>query len=192
MLGKLARRIVSWQTLRGTLKEDESDVYLYAYEMLLAQIINILVAAVIAVAFRSIVPVILFLLFYIPARSFAGGYHADTNAACTLVSAGILCMMCLVVRWIPDTMVLPAGIMVSVISGVTVFILAPVEDGNKPLDETEKIRYRKQSRWIWTVQACLCFAVAAFGWLDAAAAAWCSHGVLTVMLWLGAWKNRGK
>lgn len=61
--------------------------YLAKIEILLNQTINILLAILIAVVFAAPQPVLLFLISYIPLRSFGGGYHADTNLGCTVVSA---------------------------------------------------------------------------------------------------------
>lgn len=151
MLGRISGRIVNWQINKGTLKEEERAVYQYAYELLLNQTINLVLAGLIACAFHAPVTVFLFLLSYIPMRSFCGGYHSNTNLGCTIVSSFMICLVCWLVSisggWILDWY--PVAFAVS---GYCVMKYAPVPDQNKPLDEEETRRYRGRSRMLWCVE----------------------------------------
>ncbi|MBE5994910.1 MAG: hypothetical protein E7247_21280, partial [Paenibacillaceae bacterium] len=73
MLQRISEDIVSWQIKKNLLKDDQRALYLYAYEILLNQIINIIVAVIIAVIMRAPMPVFVFLASYIPLRSYCGG-----------------------------------------------------------------------------------------------------------------------
>ena len=90
MLAKISKQFVIWQIARGTLKTEEQTIYQYAYEILLGQIINIALAGVIAWLFNDVVTVLIFLLAYMPLRSFAGGLHADNHLSCSIISTVIL------------------------------------------------------------------------------------------------------
>ena len=70
MLERISGKIVDWQIKKGILSNAERTVYQYAYELLLNQTINILLAILIAVVFGAPLPVLLFLISYIPLRSF--------------------------------------------------------------------------------------------------------------------------
>lgn len=152
MIQRLAERIVDWQVDRQALAAKDAALYRYAYEVLLNQMINILIAILIAVLWQAPMPVFVFLISYIPIRSFCGGYHAKTNGGCTIVSAMLICMVCLLTKVIQGNLVLLLQPAAFLISGWIVFRYAPVADTNKPLDEAEIVHYRKYSRRIWLAE----------------------------------------
>lgn len=188
MLKKLSIRIVNWQIKQGNLKQEEQAIYEYAYEILLNQIINLLFASLIAWYFRMPIVVAVFLAIYIPLRSYSGGYHATTNWGCTLVSAFILVLICGVYPNIPQEIAVLYPVLF-VISGVCIFLFAPVPDINKPLDQLETRKYKIFSRIIWGVESLLgiflyCMKVQ-IGLVIAM-----GHGVFTIMLLLGIIKYK--
>ena len=77
MIKKWAERVVDWQIGKSFLSVEERGLYRYAYEVLLNQIVNILIAILIAALFRAPMPVFVFLISYIPIRSYCGGFFKD-------------------------------------------------------------------------------------------------------------------
>nr|WP_314459945.1 accessory gene regulator B family protein [uncultured Clostridium sp.] len=188
MLQRISEDIVSWQIRKKFLKDDQRALYLYAYEILLNQIINIVVAVIIAVIMRAPMPVFVFLASYIPLRSYCGGYHAKTNGVCTVVSAILILIVCLLEKYIVGTAALFLPVAGFLISGILIYIFAPVPDRNKLLDEEETSRYRLKSRQLWlaeiiaggifwfvSVRVCVVLAI--------------SHLLLSIMLLYGVLKN---
>lgn len=189
MLEKLAGRIVEYQINKGTLQEEERNVYQYAYELLLNQLINIVIAIVIAAAFQNPAAVLIFLLSYIPLRTFAGGYHANTNLGCTIVSAFLLCFVCLIVNYARQDGFLIWYPVSFIISGGFIFRYAPVQDRNKPLDELEIIRYKSKSRIIWCIEIIMGILFYFFSRKTGMVIA-LSHLFSAFMLGVGAIKNK--
>lgn len=189
VLEQIAIKIVDWQIRKGILTEEERAVYQYAYELLLNQMINIFFAFLIAVAFHAPLSVLLFLTSYIPLRSFCGGYHANTNLGCTVVSLLLVCIECFIYQntenglfsvWYPFSFL---------ISGYLIIRYSPVPDKNKPLDEVETIRYKRKSRMIWGIEATVGIILylmhSRYGIVFAV-----SHLFLSFMLVVGIMKNR--
>ena len=188
MLQRISEDIVSWQINKNFLKDDQRALYLYAYEILLSQIINIVVAILIAVIMRAPMPVFVFLASYIPLRSYCGGYHARTNGVCTVVSAFLVLIVCLLEKYIVGTADLILPIAGFLISGILIFIFAPVPDRNKLLDEEETSRYRLKSRQFWLTEVI----VGAIFWfvnMRVCVVLAISHMMLSVMLVYGVLKN---
>lgn len=188
MLKKMAEQLVQRQVRKGYLQEEQQALYSYGYEALLNQLINILFACVIAAVFQAPLQVLVFLIGYIPLRSYSGGYHANTNGVCTLVSAFLTAGVCLASRWMPLNVkiaVLPLGFLVS---GLMIFLFAPVWDKNKKLDETETACYKRRSRIIWMVEVGA--AVLCFPWLrEASFVLGMGNFILGSMLGIGVVKN---
>lgn len=189
MIKKLAERIVDWQTEKHFLSEGERGLYEYAYEVTINQVINILIAVLIAVLFRAPMPVFVFLVSYIPLRSYCGGHHARTNEGCTVVSAILLCLVCILYRVFPENMDIIIQPMAYIISGLLIIRYAPVEDANKPLVEKEVVRYRKIGRCLWLAEALIGMSLF-FIQSRAGVVLAFSHMILCVMLCWGVLANR--
>lgn len=188
MIQRLSENIVSWQIKRNILTSEQRALYQYAYEVMINQIVNILIALLIAVIMRAPMQVLIFLASYIPLRSYCGGYHARTNAGCTVVSAFLIYAVCLLEKIITGDFALIFLPVCLAISGGLIFGLAPVPDKNKPLDEEETIRYRIKSRRIWLIEA----AIGMLLWyirVKAGIVVAISHILLSLMLIYGMLKN---
>lgn len=191
MLSSLAKRIVDWQIQSKYLSNEERELYEYAYEVLINQVINILAAILIAVIMHALVPVLTFLVCYIPLRSYCGGYHAKTNIGCTCISVFTIYFVCLLEKTIAEKVETCWLIIGFLIAGLIICILAPVQDNNKPLEYAEWIHYRKRSRSIWLMEFIIgsileiCFHNITFVIV-------LSQLILSIMLWIGLIKNKMK
>ena len=87
MLRKLAGQIVDWQIRKQYLQNADRELYVYGYEAMLNQVINILISIAIAIWLKMPIAVVVFLVCYIPLRSYCGGYHARTNLGCSIILA---------------------------------------------------------------------------------------------------------
>lgn len=189
MIKKLAKQVVDWQTEKHFLSDGERGLYQYAYEVLFNQIINILIAILIAVLFRAPMPVFVFLISYIPLRSYCGGQHAKTNEGCTVVSAILLCLICMIYKALPENVNIVMQPVSYIVSGLLIFRYAPVEDANKPLVDKEVVRYRKIGRCVWLVESLIgMFLLLIQSPVGVVIAL--SHIILCVMLYWGVLINR--
>lgn len=189
MIRRVSEGIVKWQFRKNILTCEQIALYQYAYEVMLNQAINIFIAVLIAVAFNKPMSVFVFLVSYIPLRSYCGGYHARTNGGCTIVSTILILLVCMLEKLtIWDSTIFLALIILAV-SGALIFIYAPVGDKNKPLDEKETIVYRKMSRLVWLVEAVIAVTFWSFG-IRAGIVIAISHAMLSIMLVYGVFKNK--
>lgn len=189
MVEKLAGYVVSWQIRTHLLQKEKESLYTYAYELLIGQVINLLIACLLAVIFHGYLTVIAYLAAYIPLRSYAGGHHANTYGVCTAVSAALICTACILAKVIPSDDIGWANLAGALISGGIVFLLAPVQDHNKPLDEAETARYRKRSRSIWVLETILWIICYQIGGKQISLAIALAHVTLSGMLCVGVLKN---
>ncbi len=188
MIEWLSRNIVSWQIKKNILTSDNRSLYQYAYEVLFNQIVNVLIAILIAIVMHAPITVFIFLASYMPLRSYCGGYHARTHGGCTIVSALLVIVVCLIDNVIKGSLNFIFPLICFAVSGALVWWLAPVPDKNKPLDEKETVRYRKKSRQVWFTEVVLGMI---FGFISAnvSAVIALSHIIMSIMLGYGALKN---
>ena len=153
MVERLAERLVAWQIRNKYLTSQDQKLYQYAFELLIGQVVNLLIACLLAVVFQAYGTVLVFLLSFIPLRSYAGGHHADNFNTCTLISTGILCSVCAAAKWIPNEAVFGTNLVCSIVCGGVIFFLAPIEDHNKPLSRRERKIYGRLAKGIWAAEA---------------------------------------
>jgi accessory gene regulator B len=189
MIQRISESIVSWQIKKNILTGEQRALYLYAYEVMLNQTINVLIAMLIAIALNAPMPVFVFLVSYIPLRSYCGGYHARTNGGCTVVSAFLIVMVCLVENLLTGELAVILPPLCLMISGALIFLFAPAPDKNKPLDEVETDHYRIKSRIVWLIEAVIGMIFWYFG-VRASVVIAISHVMLSLMLVYGVFKNK--
>ena len=146
-------------TNEDNLQEDRA-IYQYGIQQGLILLLNFSTTLVIGLIFRMPLESILFLTFYMPLRSFAGGYHAKTAVRCYIFSI----VMMTAVLW-AMRLVTYSGLVCSclgLIAGIIIWMLAPVENQNKPLDDIETKVYRNRARSILLVE-CTVFLFAVIG-----------------------------
>lgn len=127
----------------GIVKDNNIDICSYGIYILLNTVLNFFTTILIGAIFNMVIESIVLLIAYIFLRSYGGGYHADSPFICYVISVAIIICSLSCVKFLDNTryfyyllLILGVGI---------VFILAPVENINKPLDRCECKTYRKMS-----------------------------------------------
>ena len=185
MIRKVVNRFVEWQGQKGILQEGQRASYEYAYEVLVCKIVNLLIAVLIAWAFHAWVTVAVLLAVYIPMRIYAGGYHAKSNLGCMAMSALIISMICYAVKYFPAESILYFSVPAWLSSAVLLWILAPVEAVNKPLDPIEVKHYRLRARALFIVGSCIGMLAYSYGWVRVSFTIWLAYFFMVMMLIVG-------
>ena len=122
---------------------DDKELYRYGIQQGLNLALNILTTLIIGCLCGMFYSSVLFLVSYMPLRSFCGGYHAKTHFRCYIYSVVMITCILLVAKYLTfSTLVYE----ILVLIGFTVILLlAPVEDQNKTLDSDEKSVFRKKA-----------------------------------------------
>lgn len=137
-------KIVDVQVEKGTILEQDIKIYKYGYLLLYELFLNIVIAVVIGLVTNRLGELLIFLLLYVPLRSFCGGWHADKLWKCTIYSNLMLILLCVTLSYEiiysrPIIMVL-----IFIIGIIFVGICAPVETQAKPISSKEKKVYKKR------------------------------------------------
>jgi len=182
-----SERITRWLLANGTISREDKDIYRYGIQQGMIALLNLGTTMIIGMVFGRLLESILFMAAYIPLRSYAGGYHAKTAVRCYFFSIVMMSAVLWVMRY-----VMYYGLIcgcLTAISGSVIWFLVPVEDRNKPLDDVEKVVYRKRARGMVLAESILLlFAILCNGERlgMCITLALC---VLALMLLLGKWKN---
>jgi len=128
------------------IESNDREVFEYSFEVLFSTFMNFGAVAVIAFLTNSIHITALYLLGFIPMRLIAGGYHAKTHLRCFLLLLVNYSLLLLAVRLVPITIANDVALILLAGSIMTILILAPVADQNKPLSENEYRRNKAISQ----------------------------------------------
>ncbi|MEG2813783.1 MAG: accessory gene regulator B family protein [Oscillospiraceae bacterium] len=130
----------------GTIETDDKELYLYGFQQGFFILLNFVTSIVIGLLLGMFWQSIIFTMTYLPLRTFAGGYHAKTPLRCYFSSILLITVTLLTIKFVPWNIFI--CIICTLASSLVVLILAPVEDQNKPLDDTEKVVYRRKAQVI--------------------------------------------
>lgn len=150
MIGVFADKITKCFAENNIIPYEDREIYTYGLHQGIVMIINILTFILIGISFRMIWESLMFMIFYIPLRTYAGGYHAKTPTSCYILSIFMIILVLLAVKTVSWAISIIIGI--SLLSGIIIFALSPVEDNNKPLSGSQVIRYRQMARAILAIE----------------------------------------
>ena len=165
MYEALARKLVRLAVSAGAIRQEDEELYLFAYESLLAGVISWASLLLMATVLQAFWGAVLFMLFFIPLRSYAGGYHEGSYLKCYVLSLTVFAALIVFCPFLARTVPALALCAALAAAGVAVWLRAPVADPNKPLDEDQRRAYRRRARLLLLAE------LAALGvmlWLQAA------------------------
>lgn len=156
-------RVTGFLVSQGCIPEEDKELYGYGLTVAALVGVNIGISIMAGLLLHALPYVLGFLLFFIPLRSFAGGYHMESPLACAGISQVLVIGSALIARWagrFPHIAVVMfvAGL---VFCGYQVYQKAPAASGNNPISEGERSLYRKKTITV----ACVEVLIAAMGLL---------------------------
>ncbi len=147
----LFNKIVNELIDAGKIDVNDKELYTYGLEQGALMILNIITTLLIGFFFQIFWQSVLFMVVYLPLRSYAGGFHAKTQLNCYFLSMVLTSAVLLVIKFVPWTDFICVSVALG--SGIIISILAPVEAKNKALDKIESAVYRKRTRLILTAES---------------------------------------
>lgn len=183
MRASLAERI-TYQFIKSKLI-DAKDFEIYAFGLQQGgyMLLSFITAMGIGLSLDMFLQSMIFLLAYIPLRSYAGGYHEKNQLRCYLLSIFMTTAVLLAIKYIPWNSFLCLGSAVA--AGGIIFIMAPVEDKNKVLSGMEKYVYKRRARYILGVLSAIACLLWRMGSKQSAISIIMAFATLGIMLVLG-------
>ena len=137
----LSKKIAAFICGNDCTEEDERSVIEFGIGILLSKMLNLITEIIIGCLFSTFWETIVFLLAFSFLRSYAGGFHASSSLKCYISSSAIMAAALLIIRYADMPI---ASIAFALFGTVICLLLAPVESKNKPLEQVEKIVYRRR------------------------------------------------
>lgn len=86
MLKNIAKKCSYYLLSKNVIKTQDIKIYAYGFELLISTILGMLSILIISLYFFDISYALIFFLFFMPLRTFTGGYHCKTYLNCFLFS----------------------------------------------------------------------------------------------------------
>lgn len=170
------------------IEEEDKELYQYGLHQGIIMIINFISMLIVGLLFNMLWQSLLFLLFFIPVRTYAGGYHAKTQLRCYFISLGIYIAALLGIRYMPSDWWMRVIILLA--ASAVFFKFAPSEAENKPLSAEEVIKYKRIARIMWVMEAAILFFAILFKLQQLGNCIILSYIVIFVLLILGELKKK--
>ena len=125
------------------ISKEKVEICRYGLENLITSFLEILSILVLSIIFNNVVCTIIFLASFISLRRYTGGYHASTKLRCYVVLLVIYLIFILIIKHMPAKYDLAFEITSLSFTIFMVFRYAPIVNGNKNINETERKMFRR-------------------------------------------------
>lgn len=151
MVHKLAGKITDWLIKNGTISQQNKENYVYGLEVSIEKLITYSFLLLLAIVLKIFIPSVLFILFFVVLRGYAGGFHASTYWGC-FISTIVLylgCSQLMAPLFIAHSYFVIPTILVSF---MIILLLAPMNHPNLNLSQKELHRCKIGARIVAVIQ----------------------------------------
>lgn len=147
MINNLSTRLTDKLLSKGSITEDERELYIYGLFMLISQLMYLVLACIFGLLFECFIESIVFYIAFQFIRRYAGGYHAATETRCEILSTLSIVASIGIIKLSKIYDFKTILLFITLMSMVLIFFLCPLDTPEKPLSEKEFKYFRKIS-WI--------------------------------------------
>ena len=133
------------------------EIYQYAFFLIISGVFFTVEAMLIGIALETFLEVMLFWCIFIAIRLFAGGFHANKEAICEIITTISIVLCALIIKSSKEHDIKMLLLIMAVLSGVSIILFSPLDSPEKPLSEKEKAKYRRTS---WIILLLIAIAIA--------------------------------
>ncbi len=153
----MAQRIASFLVSKGAAVPDDIDVQIYGLQVILSTSVNLVAALLFSFIMGQLSFGISFLIAFMLLRRFTGGYHANSYLGCFLSLQAMLLVGFASQRLYESGISVVFPWVLTAVSIVLIFVLAPIDHVNKPSTPASRKKFRFLSR-VMTLALAACVA----------------------------------
>lgn len=130
----------------GSIEKKDRNLYKYGIEIILVMALNVITVIILGYAMGMLLDCIIFLLLFMPLRSYAGGYHNSNSIKCYFLSCSIIISSLIGMNYIYVDVKHIYLFLITFIPCLYIWKVAPIENINKPMNIGEIKNNRRKSR----------------------------------------------
>lgn len=151
MINKISFRLAEKLLSNGSITENERELYIYSFFILLTQTLYFALACFFGVIFGCFGESLIFFTAFMFIRKYAGGYHAKTETRCEILSALSIAGCIWLIKMSKSYNLFTILLCAALICAVVIITSAPLDTPEKPLSKKEFDRFKLIIRIILTV-----------------------------------------
>lgn len=145
MINKLAVCFTDKLLLKNSISENERELYVYGFFMLLSHLMYFIFTCVFGSIFRCFLESVIFCITFQLIRRYAGGYHANTEIICNLFSILSIIACVSFIKLSKMYRINSVLLCIVLLCAILIFIFCPLDTPEKPLTDKEHKYFRKIS-----------------------------------------------
>lgn len=153
MFTSLTEKAVNYLLYKNVIDNDHQEIYRYGLGQIFSTTLNILTTLLLGIIFGEIYQSLIFVFAFMILRTYSGGYHAKTPIRCYFLTTISIAAGLSAMKFILINRFICLGLLI--LSSLIIITLSPIGAANKPLDEIEKIIYKKKTIIVWCIESCV-------------------------------------
>lgn len=142
MASWIANRMTQMLITSSLIEEGDRELYNYGFFMLISRIFFFLVTAIAGLLMNIPFESILFYVVFMVLRAYAGGVHAKTEIACSVLTTFVLIASVIGIKQLESLGNSLIPLLMLGTGSLCILLFSPLDTKEKPLDEQEKGKYR--------------------------------------------------
>lgn len=154
----LSKKLTAYILRKGLISQENTDAYEYGFLYLLEVLVSLFCSIIIAVFLNAEVECLLFFLFFIPLRSYSGGFHTNHYISCLILSCCLLFSGLFLVKHVTISPIISISLIL--ISIGLLKLIGPVDHPDREVESSENDIFIKKSNITYLLSiaiACLFF-----------------------------------
>lgn len=188
---KVEKKVAGMLLRDEVISPEEFEIVKYGLENLGSSLLGMSITLIIGLCFDFLWGSFWLWMLIFPLRKNAGGFHAKTKCRCLFFSSTMLLLS--IICFVQISWSMTGYILITALFFTVIFLMAPVENGNKHLDQDEHRIYRKRARLILLSEGVLFLVAVVFGWKELVAVITIDFFIVGVSLVTGRvklWKQK--
>lgn len=138
MISLLSKSIAHFLLRNNIIDENSVSVCEYGMEIIISTLIGFLLIMTSGIILGELGAAMLFYVLFVAVRLFSGGYHANSHLKCKLTMLCCCLLVLFTAKYLIDRFLFIHHLLFLTVYILTIFIFAPIENINIPLDDDLK------------------------------------------------------
>ena len=160
MIESLSYKASDFFIRNNKIKLEDRDAFAYGLRRLILNGFMLITFSILGLITNRFIEIYIFLLFFIPLRKYAGGFHCNNPLTCYISSC--LCVMSGVymAKYINSIFIL---FILATISMICILLLSPVQDKHKKISQNEQKAYKRVIKRLFIINTIICIMIYNYG-----------------------------
>lgn len=145
MISFLCNRLAEFLCAKEIISQDEKEICIYGYEMIITTVLGAVLVFVIALLTKRFAEAFCFFTVFVITRQFCGGYHSKTRIMCSVTFLACYISVLFFNRVLEPIYSWFIHLLIFVPYFAVILGYAPIVNENKPLTDSEVVINHKKS-----------------------------------------------